>query len=190
MSLSKLTVRANPFAAFDHNGNLAGAVACDAVDHVPYADPKSGIREKNRSWEPRRFVGATIDNEKTIVRPQDVKNADALPNGDQDTIWKFSDAEVDLPVTPYYKMCIRTGGLIAANLETALECGITEEGYLEPRAALEEAKQALIAEWNTHYPDAETPEWARPAVALVKQTKEEPKEAPLAIVKQLKKASA
>lgn len=182
MSLSKLTVRANPYAAFDHNGNLAGVVPCDAVDHVAYSDPKSNIRNKDRSWETRRYVGATVDQEKTIVREG---RGDALPNGDQDTFWKFVDGDIELPNTPYYRSMIRTGCLVASNLETAKESGIEEKQYLAPELALEAAKVALAASWVTHYPEAQLPAWARNIAAPKDESKALPSN-----VKQLKKASA
>lgn len=177
---TKLIVRPNPFAAFDHNGNLAGVVAVDAYDHVRYADPFSGVKEKNRRWENRKYVGARL--EVRAVRPQ---RGDALPNGDQDTVFVFdTETDVELPVTEHYKMLVRTGGLLAANLETAIECGIDEKDYLEPAAILDASRDTLTAEWEANYPDAKLPNWAASKVSA-KAADVMPSN-----VKQLKKASA
>lgn len=144
--LPTIRVLANPYAHLDHEGRPAGVVMLDPVEHAPYAS----------DGEPRRFVGAAIDTEKTEVYQ---RAAESSAQSDlQETHWTFSNEVQELPRTHYYLDAIRNGELFAGDEETADQVGIP---FVEPAKALEAAKTKALALWQAERPKRALPDWAK-----------------------------
>lgn len=151
-----IRVYANPYAVLDHEGRPACVVMYDPVQHHAYASNE----------EPRRYVGASLCPEGTRIYQ---KAAEGSAQSDlQDTVWKFSDEAVSLPLSHYYLAHVRSGELIAADYETAEHAGIE---FVEPRAALEAAKAKALEGWRIERPRRPLPDWA---TAPAKTTDETP----------------
>ncbi len=145
---STIRVHANPYAALDHDGRPSGAVMFDPVDHHPYA----------QDTEARRYVGAAIDLEKTVVFQKAAK--DSAQSDMQETHWAFSAEAVELPRTHYYLERIRAGELFAADAETAEHAGVKFVPLVD---AVTAAKTAALALWTAERPSRALPEWAQSA---------------------------
>lgn len=142
-----IRVYANPYAVLDQDGRPAGAVMFDPVDHHAYASDAA----------PRRYVGAELDTEKTVVLQ---KAAEGSAQGDiQDTVWKFSDEAVTVPLSHYYLGLVRAGELFAADEDTAEHAGVE---YVPRAKALEASKRKALDTWKAERPRRAMPEWAVP----------------------------
>lgn len=125
-----LLVYPNPFHAIDHEGRPAGV--------LPLEPEGDGVT----TFDDRRFVGATLKAE--ILQK--------FPRGDarqsvQRTTFDFSDEPVEVRNTPYYRMAIARGEILAADKASALECGI-DSTYLEPAKVLLTARDEAIGLWK------------------------------------------
>lgn len=162
MSQSRtLNVYANPYASLDHEGRPSGTVLLDPVEHHPYGEPTiDGVTGDHR-WEPRRYVGAELDTDKTKI----IRRATAHGLGQsaqshlQDTVWKFSSEPQSLPLTNYYLARLRDGEIFPADAETAAVIGRRFVPYEE---ALQSAKTHALGLWFRARPHHHVPDWAVP----------------------------
>lgn len=148
-----IRVYPNPFSAIDHEGRPCGRVMLDPVDHHAYA----------ADHEPRRYVGAAIDNEKTVVFQKSAKGSAQADL--QETFWSFSEDVVELPRTHYYLERIRANELFAADEDTAEHAGIALVPYEKQLAA---AKASALALLTAERPNRALPEWAESATVAPK----------------------
>jgi hypothetical protein len=123
-------------------------VMFDPVDHHAYAS----------DGEARRYVGASIDTDKTVVFQKAA--ADSAQSDMQETHWSFSADPVELPRTHYYLERIRAGELFAADDETAEHAGVTLTPIADCLAA---AKANALDAWKAERPKRALPEWAQSA---------------------------
>lgn len=124
---------ANPYSALDAEGRPAGRYQLDP-------DLAGGNL---------RFIGAEIDAARTVITQK------ARPElgiyGRQTTIMKYWGEPVSLPITQHHAMGVRTGDLIAGDKETWVACGMPADAFVEPKQALEKAREAAIARWMAAY---------------------------------------
>lgn len=148
--MRQVTIRvyANPYAHLDHEGRPAGYVLFDPVDHHAYASDN----------ELRRYVGASIDVEKTKILTRAPERS--AQSDHQDTVWSFSSEPVVLPLTHYYLDRLRDGELLPADKATALHIGRSFVPYEE---AIASAKKGALGKWFRERPDHFVPDWATPA---------------------------
>lgn len=133
----------NPFIHLDHDGYPAGACHCDQVHHV--------------GMTTRRFVGATLDSEQTMLLEKLSKEELQYRNARQQTRFKFTfDEPTTLPVTDYYRDRLRDGEIFAADQET-WKLMEASGPFVSPRDALAKSKEAAISRWR-----AETGSSGRP----------------------------
>lgn len=117
-----LTVYANPYAALDHLGRPAGAVARDRIHDRP------------------GYVGAAVV----------ATDVEALPKGhagtpSQDTRFEFEAGPIVLPNADYYRRAVRRGELFAGDEATAQACGVP---LTQPAFSLTQARDEAAAKWR------------------------------------------
>lgn len=125
---------ANPYSALDSSGRPAGAYPLDPS----HANGR------------RAYVGGVdFDAKRTVITQKG--SADLNIPSRQTTVMSFTGEPTRLPITAHYQMGVRTGDLIAGDLETAKACGVSEKDFLSPEAALSAAREAAIAKWLAAY---------------------------------------
>lgn len=127
----------NPYAALDHKGRPSGAFA-----HEP------GPRDLRVS-----FVGAVRTAEK-------IRDAEVVMVGGRsfvgrpaahDRSHEFTPGPVEVLNTPYYHAAIRSRDLIAGDLEAWTEAGLPASMFIEPKQALQLAKEGALAAQKKAY---------------------------------------
>lgn len=93
----------------------------------------------------REWVGAAIDEARVVQRAQSVQigqhSAEISPEVLEIT-WKFEESEpTQLPVTQYYRNAVHSGGLFAADAETARACAVP---FVEFSMAIEKARRLAL----------------------------------------------
>jgi hypothetical protein len=147
--LKTLRVHPNPYLHLDHEGRPAGACPFDPDEH----DGSS-----------LRYVGATRVT--TETRREDPRRGITAQH---DYTWEFSKEAVVVPATDYYRRAIRSGELLAADVETFVEAGGAREHFIEHPHALRHSKHGACARHKANHgehPEAALAHWAdAPATA-------------------------
>ncbi len=137
--LTKLSVLANPWHAIDHKGRPCCAVRQELTSSVI---PKVPV-----------FIGAKLNA--PILDPDVQGNRESEHQGNRQAVlyrtFTFSPGALTVPATKYYKRAIKDGALLAADLDTALECGISAKEYQEPEAIRASEKAKALANYKATY---------------------------------------
>ena len=155
-----LRVFPNPYH-LDHEGRPSGA--------YPYEpDLVNGDTQL-------RYVGATRKST-PIGAPRPILGISKELEQPHDHTWEYSREPTTVPSTDYYHRGIRTGDLIAADLESWKLAGCDPKKFVEPEVALAKAKHAAIANHVAHYgeePAACVHHWSAKHLADLKKADEE-----------------
>lgn len=132
-----LRVLPNPWTHIDHRGLPAGVVRFDYHEH-----------NTQRGWVGARIATAT----KTSGAFSEVVNGKVFTTGTDvhEIEWEFATEPVTLPNTGYYRSAVLGDGLVAADKETAIACGIRAEEFEAPAVHLAKKRAEAIAEFDAH----------------------------------------
>jgi hypothetical protein len=70
-------------------------------------------------------------------------------------VFEYESEPVPLPfilTSNHYRRGVACGDIIAADLETAIRCGITEKEFRAPSAVVAEYRAARLDEWKAQHP--------------------------------------
>lgn len=139
-----LRVYPNPYLGLDEEGR-----PCATVQVEPHPVLKSaGLRH----------IGATLIAR--TIRPAEERGN--VPSLDEHT-WEFSTEPQVVESSVYYNGMVRSGQLIAADLETWTTAGGDPREFQDPKAELARCKAVAIAEYRAaygHEPAAIVAHWA------------------------------
>lgn len=149
LSRRPLRVVPNPYHHLDHNGFPAAAYPYDSQFSAGH----------------RRYVGASIDTEKTVVRdtrgaqPQPTRGAfvGALLRGPDQTLrWRFKLQPVDIQDTVHHRAGLKEGSLLPADEVTNRVALGASTPFVPWAKALSDARTAAIESWKREH-DSEDP---------------------------------
>lgn len=137
--LTKLSVLTNPWHAIDHKGRPCCAVRQELTSSVI---PKVPV-----------FIGAKLNP--PILDPDVQGNRASEHEGNRQAVlyrsFTFSPNAITVPATKYYKRAVKDGALLAADLDTALECGVSKEEYEAPEDIRASEKSKALAQFKATY---------------------------------------
>lgn len=146
-----LKVIPNPYAHVDLHGRPSGALLCDPIEHVTYADAPHHPDPQQR-WRPRSFVGATRKATRLGSKPPRTvvfrrKDGTTLRHtfvAPHDVAWTFSADPVEVPNTVYYQRMISDSLLFAADKASWVAAGNAADLWAEPSDRLAWAKEGAV----------------------------------------------
>lgn len=134
-----LNVIPNIFVALDAKGMPCG---------FTFADPTL------KNVAKFRVVGGSLTKE--IPKEEQERMRNALPEDIRETRVVVSSRislvkPTQVEPTEYHRARILSGEMIAADIETAVECGISPKSFRSPVEILTATRNARIAEWNAEH---------------------------------------
>jgi hypothetical protein len=129
----------NIFVALDSKGMPCGFTFADpTIKNTPKFRVVGGVLTKEVPKEEKERVRS--------APPEDIRETRVLV-GSRISLVRPSPVEP----TEYHRARILSGEMIAADIETAAECGISAKNFRSPVEILEATRNARIAEWNAEH---------------------------------------
>lgn len=128
-----------------------------ATDGQTYAEPDGFvIHDPAIHKEPQARVGCSIASFDRVGKMK-APSQDGVARFMQRTHYRYESAPMRVHNTAWYRKFIACGDLIAADVETAEQCGIKPEDFIDPAILLAQIRSDKISEMVAHNPGMPMP---------------------------------
>lgn len=127
------------------------------TDGQTYAEPDGFVvHDPKIHREPQARVGCAIAHFENLG-PMKAPSQDGVARFMQRTHIRYESEPLRVHNTPWYQKLVACGDLIAADVESAAQCGILAEDFVDPAILLAQIRSAKITDMLLHNPGMPMP---------------------------------